>query len=65
MLTRFALPSRVLITRLTIGKMPPKRKAEEKTKDDEKKSKGATDWTSLDFGSDATTGEKKVNLLSQ
>ena len=41
--------------------MPAKRKVEEKTNDDEKKSKGATDWASLDFGSDASTGEKKVN----
>jgi len=39
--------------------MPPKRKADGKTKDDEKKVKGATDWSSLDFGSNATTGEKK------
>jgi len=55
MLTRVLPIRRIAIT----GKMPAKRKAEEDTKDDEKKSKGATDWSSLDFGSDATTGEKK------
>ena len=43
--------------------MPPKRKADGKTKDDEKKVKGATDWSSLDFGSNATTGEKKVKFI--
>ena len=67
MLTAFVLPSRVLLarrfialTRLSSGKMPAKRKADDKTKDDEKKNKGATDWDSLDFGSDSKTGENKV-----
>ena len=64
MLTEFLLPSRLLLNRsLAVLKMPPKRKADGKTKDDEKKVKGATDWSSLDFGSNATTGEKKVKFI--
>ena len=44
------------------GNMPGKRKAEANTKDDDdkKKNKGQTDWDSLDFSSNAKTGDKKV-----
>ena len=46
---------------MTAGKMPGKRKAGANPKeDDKKKTKGQTDWGSLDFSSDAKTGEKKV-----
>ena len=42
--------------------MPGKRRAETNTKDDDdkKKKKGMTDWDSLDFSSNAKTGDKKV-----
>merc|ERR1719192_43053 len=41
--------------------MPGKRKAgAEPKEDDKKKTKGQTDWGSLDFSSDAKTGEKKA-----
>ena len=44
--------------------MPGKRKAEANTKDDEKKkNKAETDWDSVDFSSNAKTGEKKVISL--
>ena len=40
--------------------MPGKRKAEANTKDDKKKNKAETGWDSLDFSSNAKTGDKKV-----
>ena len=70
MLQELFLSSRVFLARRYIHtkrfpsvEMPGKRKAEGDTKDEGKKNKGATDWDSLDFGSNSKTAEKKVSSL--